>query len=264
MMKKLFSALLVVALVLALAACGNGSSDKPVVNETEPPAETTDAPAQEEPVATDEPEPESESENYSNVIYYVGDDIPAGGYVINCTGTDSVLEVTVFADAESYDSFQSADKFTNGDYRNAVEQYAWADSFLYEGEEFYVGLREGYIILLDDGKCEFTKYDPAATQTIYPGIYVVEEDLNAEKVNIKCTSEYMQVTQFASKDDYLGYHKMSRFTRGEESDAIEKYAASTDFIYTDESTYVNLQDGMVVMVEDGAGERSVAEGPVIN
>lgn len=262
-MKKLFSALLVAVLVLTLAGCGNGSSDKPAINETETLTEPTNA-----PIATDEPEDEaeseSESENYSNVIYYVGDDIPAGGYVINCTGTSSVLEVTVFASAESYDGFQSADKFTNGDYRNAVEQYAWADSFLYEGEEVYVGLREGYIILLDDGKCEFTKYDPAAAQTIYSGIYVVGDDLNAEKVNIKCTSEYMQVTQFASKDDYRGYHQTSRFTHGEESDAIEKYAASSDFIYTDESTYANLQDGMVVMVEDGAGEYSVAEGPVIN
>lgn len=262
-MKKLICTLLIAALVLPLAGCGNGFSDKPVINKTETLAETTDAPEPEETTA-DEPESENESENYSNVIYYAGDDIPAGGYVINCTGTNSVLEVTVFADAENYNGFQSTDKLTNGDYRNAVEQYAWADSFLYQGEDVYVGLREGAIILLDDGKCEFTKYDPAAAQTIYPGIYVVGEDLNAEKINIKCTSEYMQVTQFASKDDYLGYHKMSRFTRGEESDAIEKYASSSDFIYTDESTYVNLQDGMVVMVEDGAGEYSVAEGPVIN
>lgn len=262
MMKKLLSTLLVVALALVLAACGNDSSDKPVVSETETLAETTDAPDQEEPAATEETE--SESENYSNVVYYVGDDIPAGGYVINCTSTNSALEVTVFASAENYDDFQSADKFTNGKYRNAVEQYAWADFSLYEGEEVYVGLREDYIILLDDGKCEFTKYDPAAAQTIYSGIYVVGEDLNAEKVNIKCTSEYMQVTQFAGKEDYLGYHKMSRYTHGEESDAIEKYAASTDSIYTDESTYANLQDGMVIMVEDGAGDYSAAEGPIIN
>ena len=262
MKTKLILALLAAALPLALAACGNGSSDKPVIHETEALAETADTSGQDEPAAADEAEDESES--YSNVVYSVGDDIPAGGYVVTCTGTDSVLEVTVFAGEESYDGFQGADKFTVGDYSSAVEQYAWANFFLDEGEAAYVGLREGYIILLDAGKCEFTKYDPAAAQTIYPGIYVVGEDLSPEKVNIKCTSEYMQVTQFASKDDYLGYHKTSRFTVGEESDAIEKYAASTDFIYADESTYANLQDGMVIMVEEGSGEYSAAEGPVIH
>lgn len=259
MMKKLFTALLAAAMALALAACGSGS-DKPVINETGALAETAADAGQEDSAAPEE----AEEENYSNVVYTVGDEIPAGGYVVTCTGTSSVLEVTVFASQESYDDFQSADKFTNGDYRNAVEQYAWADSFLYEGEEFYVGLREGYIILLDEGRCEFTKYDPADGQTIYPGIYVVGEDLSAGKVNIKCTSEYMQVTQFADRDDYLGYHQTSRFTVGEESDAIEKYAVTSDFISADEITYANLQDGMVVMVEEGAGDCSAAEGPVIN
>lgn len=260
MKTKLILALLAAAAMPVLAACGNAPSDRPVINETKALTERANADQEE----TNAEETEEESGDYSNVVYRTGDDIPAGGYVVTCTGTSSVLDVTVFADEESYDSFQGADKFTVGDYRNAVEQYAWANFFLDEGEDAYVGLRDGYIILLDQGRCEFTKYDPTASQTIYPGIYVVGEDLNAEKVNIKCTSEYMQVTQFASKDDYLGYHGTDRFTVGEESDAIEKYALSSDFISTDESTYADLQDGMVVMVEEGAGECSVAEGPVIH
>ena len=60
------------------------------------------------------------------------------------------------------------------------------------------------------------------------------------------------------------YHKTSRFTIGEESDAIDQYAETTDFIYTDDSTYANLQDGMVIMAEEGAGDYSVADGPIIN
>lgn len=259
MKAKLISALLAAAMTLALAGCGSGRSDKPVINESEALPEVPAAAEQEASAA-----PEDESETFSNVVYCVGDDIPAGGYVVTCTGTDSVLEATVFAGRESYDGFQSADKFTVGDYSSAVEQYAWADLFLYEGESAYIGLREGYFILLDAGRCEFTKYDPAAARTVYPGIYVVGEDLSAGKIDVKCTSDYMQVTQFASRDDYLGYHKTSRFTVGEESDAIEKYAAATDFVYRDESTYASLQDGMVVMVEDGAGEYAAAEGPVIN
>lgn len=250
--------LLIAALVFSLAACGNSSSDKPVINEPE----TSDPPEQEESTAAGETG--EESKNFSNVVYYVGDDIPVGSYVVNCTSTDSALEVMVFASEESYDGFQQADKFTNGDYRNAVEQYAWADFKLKQDEAAYVGLREGYILLLDDGQCDFTKYDPTVSQTVYPGIYVVGEDLNVEKINIKCTSENMQVTQFENKDRYLEYHKTSRYTRGEESDAIEKSAKSTDFISTGESTYVNFQDGMVIMIEDGIGEYSVAEGPIIH
>lgn len=256
MKTKLFALLLAAALALGLAACG--SSDGPVINET------TEALTEGDDTAEESSDAGGEAENYSNVIYYAGDDIPVGGYVVSCTGTDSVLEVTVFDSRENYDGFQGADKLTIGDYSGAVERYAWADFFLYEGENAYVGLREGYIILLDGGRCEFTKYDPADEQTIYPGVYVVGEDLSAEKVNIKCTSDYMQVTQFASRDDYLGYHQTSRFTVGEESDAVAKYALSSDFIYTDEATYAALQDGMVVVVEEGAGERSAAEGPVIN
>ena len=254
MKTKLFSVLLAATLVLALAGCG--SSNGPVIHETG---------ALPEQSGTAEQKPASEEETYySNVVYRVGDDIPAGGYVITCTGTPSVLEATVFDSGESYDGFQSADKLTVGDYSSAVEQYAWADFFLYEGENAYVGLREGYVILLDEGRCEFTKYDPAAGRTIYPGVYVVGEDLAAGKIDVKCTSEYMQVTQFGSRDDYLGYHQTSRFTVGEESDAIAKYALSSDFIYTDESTYAALQDGMVLMVEEGAGDYAAAAGPVIN
>lgn len=254
MKARLISALLAAAMLLALTGCAPGSSNKPVINETEALTQSADKASKTAP----------EAENYSNVIYYAGDDIPVGGYVITCTGTDSVLEVTVFADKESYDGFQGADKFTVGDYSGAVEQYAWANFFLYEGENAYVGLRDGYIILLDAGRCEFTKYDPAAAQTIYPGIYVVGEDLAAGKIDIQCTDEYMQVTQFASRDDYTGYHQTSRFTVGEESDAIAKYALSSDFLYADESTYANLQDGMVVMVEEGAGDYAAAAGPVIH
>lgn len=263
-MKKLFGMLLVAVLVLGFAACGNGTADKPVINEPETLTEAEDTSSQVEEPAAENNESSDEAENYSNVVYNVGDDIPVGGYVVTCTGTNSLLEVIVFDSEESYDGFQSAEKFTIGDYSRAVEQYAWADFYRDQDERAYIGLREGYVILLDEGQCEFTKYDPAASQTIYPGIYVVGEDLNADKINIKCTSEYMQVTQFDSKDSYYGYHKTSRFTIGEESDAIDQYAETTDFIYTDDSTYANLQDGMVIMVEEGAGDYSVAEGPIIN
>lgn len=126
------------------------------------------------------------------------------------------------------------------------------------------GVTDGYIILLDNGKCEFSKYDITSSQTLYSGIYVVGEDIGGEKINIKCTSENLQVALFGNKDKYLEYHKSNRFTVGEESDAIEKYSDSTAFVYTDDSTFANLEPGMIMIIEDGVGEYSIDEGPVIN
>lgn len=262
---KILAALFVVAMIFSLTACGGGSSDAPVVkNEPEISTEPTSPMVSPEGTDTTEQETESGSGYYSNKVYYVGEDIPAGGYIVNCTGTDCAMDVVVFASSEDYQSFQNAKKFTVGEYSEAVELNAWANFYLEQDEKAYVGLRDGYIILLDDGRCEFGKYDASVAQTLYSGIYVVGEDINAAKINVKCTSDYLQVTLFESKDKYLEYHKTSRFTVGEESDAIEQYAESTEFIYTDNSTYAKLPDGMVMMVEEGTGEYSVDSGPIIN
>ena len=75
-MKKLISALLIAATMLVLVACGNAPTNKPVINETGIITETVSAPTQDGSAAANGTESESESENYSNVVYYVGDDIP--------------------------------------------------------------------------------------------------------------------------------------------------------------------------------------------
>lgn len=209
-------------------------------------------------------ETEDRETYYSNVVYYVGEDIPADGYIVTCTGTEDWMDVVVFASAEDFDGYQSAEKFTRGEHRNAVELYAWADFSLEQDESVYIGLREGYIILLDDGRCEFTKCDLSTSPTVYAGIYIAGEDISADKIDLKCTGEYLEATLFGSKDDYREYHKMDRYTRGEESDAIEEHAKTTDYVSSDESTYVALEDGMVLMIKEGPGEYSIAEGPVIN
>jgi len=268
MKNKILLVFLAAIMLFSLSACGAGTSDNPEITDdpeiSAKPAETSEPEESPESSETAEPESESGSGNYSNKVYYVGEDIPAGGYVINCTSTDYSMDIIVFASAEDYEGFQHAEKSTVGEFSEAVELHAWANFYLDLDEKVYVGLREGYIILLDDGKCEFNKYDLSTSQTIYSGIYVVGEDIDAEKINILCISDYLKVTLFSGKDRYLDYHKTSRFTIGEESDAIEEYADSTDYIYTDDSTYANLQDGMIMMVEKGTGEYSIDEGPIIN
>ena len=206
-----------------------------------------------EPTETTNSENNSDSEDYSDKVYYVGDDITAGGYVIKCTGTDYAMDAIVFSSEEDYESFQNSDRFTNGEFSRAVELNAWADFSLEKDEEAYIRLNDGYIIFLDNGQCEFNKYDPSISKILYSGIYVIGDDISADKVNMICTSDSLRLTLFFDKDQYLKYHKVDRYTRGEESEAIKKFADSTDFIYTDDSIYADLQEGMIVMVEDGVG-----------
>jgi len=265
---KILSTILVAAMLLSLAACGADTSGGPTLTDgpeiSAEPAKTSETEETPEPSKSAENDNTSDGGYYANKVYYAGEDLPIGGYVINCTGTDYSMDVVIFASTEDYEDFQSAEKFTVGEYRQAVETYAWANFYLEQDEKTYVGLREGYIILLDGGRCEFSEYDPSDSQTIYPGIYVVGEDIGEEKINIRCDSDYLNMTLFDSRDNYLNYHKTDRFTYGEESDAIEKYAASVTYAQKDDSAYANLQEGMIMMIEHGMGEYSADEGPIIN
>ncbi len=251
-MRRLFAILLVIITMLSLAACG-GDSEKPIINNEISSTENSPKP--------DNTEAE---EIYSNKVYYVGDDIPAGNYAINCTKSEYGMDILVFESEQKFKDFQGAEQFTVGEYQTAVETHAWANFYVKENEFTYIGLKKGYVILLDDGMCEFNKYDANSSTTIYSGIYVVGEDIAAGNLNIKCTSDRMQVTAFETKDNYVSYHQTSRFTVGEESDAIEKYALSSDYIGKDKVTSVNLKAGMILVVDNGIGEYSVDAGPVIN
>ena len=251
-MKKLFVLLLATIIVLSLAACGS-NSEKPIINNEVNSTENVQKPNNTET-----------EEIYSNKVYYVGDDIPAGNYAINCTKSEYGMDILVFESEQKFKDFQGAEQFTVGEYQTAVETHAWANFYVEENEFAYIGLKKGYVILLDDGMCEFNKYDANLSTTIYSGVYVVGEDIAAGNLNIKCTSDRMQVTVFETKDNYVSYHQTSRFTVGEESDAIEKYALSSDYIGKDKATSVNLKDGMILVVDNGIGEYSVDAGPVIN
>ena len=251
-MKKLFVLLLATIIVLSLAAC-DSNSEKPIINNEVNSTENVQKPNNTET-----------EEIYSNKVYYVGDDIPAGNYAINCTKSEYGMDILVFESEQKFKDFQGAEQFTVGEYQTAVETHAWANFYVEENEFAYIGLKKGYVILLDDGMCEFNKYDANLSTTIYSGVYVVGEDIAAGNLNIKCTSDRMQVTVFETKDNYVSYHQTSRFTVGEESDAIEKYALSSDYIGKDKATSVNLKDGMILVVDNGIGEYSVDAGPVIN
>ena len=256
-MKKLLALILVTFMVLFLVACDFATildRDKPIINDE----------LQTEQNTTEDSEDTVEEKIYSNKIYYVGKDIPAGTYVISCTKSNYGMDAIVFKSKTEYNAFQDANKSTLGNYQAAIEQHAWANFYIEENENAYISLESENIILLDGGMCEFNKHNALSSNVLHTGIYVVGKDINEGSLDIKCTTNYLEVVVFENTKKYTEYHKASRFTNGEESEAIEAYSASIDFIYKDGNTSVNLKDGMILMIDDGTGEYSVDDDPVIN
>lgn len=252
--------LLVIIMMLSLVACSDPSINDDLDNESDQTVETINS----NETSDGEDSSDEEDNIYNNKIYYVGDDISEGSYVVNCTASEYGMDVVVFQSETEYAAFQNAEQFTVGEYSRAIEQNAWIDLHIEENESAYVSLKSGNIILLNKGMCEFSKYDANSSNVLYSGIYFVGEDIPACSIDIRCTTDYLQVVAFDSASDYLTYHKTDRFTIGKESDAIKANASSSDYIYQDGTTSVKLEEGMVLMIDDGIGEYSVDEGPVIN
>lgn len=265
-MKIIFYLALTFSLIISLTACG-GNSDKPIINDNAEIESNQNIETSESDNTSDIKdaggEEDDDDEVYNNKIYYVGDDIAEGNYVVNCTTSEYGMDIVVFQSELEYAAFQNAEQFTVGEYRSAIEQNAWISLYIEVDESVYIGLKEGNIILLDGGMCEFNNYDAIESNVLYPGIYVVGEDIVAGNLDIKGTTDYLQVVVFASVDKYCTYHKTDRSTIGEESDAIEANASSSYYIYGDDTASVKLEDGMVLLIADGIGEYSVDEGPVI-
>lgn len=261
MKNRIIAAVLGLILALSFAAC---SADGPVIHEEATEKSATTVNEQTEADTEDEPEEEPERKPYPEKVYTVGEELPAGKYIVTCTGTDYGMRFIVFSGKTEYEAFLNADQFTNGEYCAAVEKNAWADQYPKEGEDIYVNLQEGNIVLYNLGECEFTKFDPLESQTLYPGVYVVGEDIPAETLNVAYASGYPELDLFTDKDSYLAYHKSDRFTVGEENDAVEQNAASSEYLYEGAGSLLKLEPGMILLVKNGIVTYSVDEGPVIN
>ena len=85
---------------------------------------------------------------------YLSGDIPAGSYMLTCTQLDegyTSLELVVFEDMAAYDEFMACEQFTVGEFQDAVEQCAWSEFYLEEGETYYVNVTDETCLLLDNG-----------------------------------------------------------------------------------------------------------------
>ena len=147
-MRKYLSAILTLIILLALVAC----DAKPLDSE----------PIQSDNIST------SSAGNPSSVsgeghtgsgngipvysgIYTVGDNLDAGSYTLTCTETSYALKVVVFDSIESYNNYYAAERVTNGEESSAIEQNAISDFYIDQDESCYLNLREGMVLMIDDG-----------------------------------------------------------------------------------------------------------------
>ena len=63
----------------------------------------------------------------------------------------------------------------------------------------------------------------------------------------------MQAIVFNNFDTYKSYHQSSRFTGGEESEAIEINALLSEYVYEDNSITLNLKEGNILLIKNGIG-----------
>ena len=89
--------------------------------------------------------------------YFVGNDIEASHYLLDCTETEYSMQVIVFETMEAYKKYHQTSRFTNGEELAAIEQNALYDCYLNTDETVYLNLADGYILLIDDGKGELNE-----------------------------------------------------------------------------------------------------------
>ncbi len=248
-MKKYIVFILGLTFLLSLVGCGS-DDDAAIIKDNIPTTQTVETGNN----------GSSEVELYSDKIFHVGDDIPEGSYVVCCIESNYALEIDVFENEDKFSDFENAEKVSNGDYWRAIEQNALASFYVNKNEFVYINLKVGNVLLLDNGLCEFYRYDVSSSNTLYSGLYVVGEDISANNANIECITSYLKITVFENTDRYLAYHQSKRTSSGEERDAIENNSIYSEFIYKNDIVSIDLEDGMILMLDDGIGEYTTNEG----
>ena len=102
-----------------------------------------------------------------------------------------------------------------------------------------------------------SKLKPASVpEVLYPGVYTAGDDIAAGGVVLTCTetSWSMQAILFESAEDYEAYHASDRDTVGEEMRAIESYALADLELYEDDSGYIGIGKGNVLLITDGTAD----------
>ena len=193
-------------------------------------------------------------EMYSGV-YFVGNGLKSDQYLLTCDEAGYSMQVMIFENMDTYKNYHQTSRFTIGEENDAIEQNALYDDYIYPEETCCLNLKDGYVLFIDGGKGTISKFDSQDNTTqLYSGIYFIGDDLDAAQYSLKCIDSYMQVAVFENIDTYKVYHQASRFTVGEELDAVEQNTISNEYLYADKTVDINLQEGNILLIDGGMGE----------
>ena len=277
-MKKILILVLIIIL-FAFSACASETQtnstpvSQPTVRETNEPVEVEEN-IEEESTSEVESTSINNENNVSSMaitggstlhpgIYVVGKDINEGRYLITCTESDWGMMVILFENEDKYGSYMSSERFTIGEESRAIEQNALVRMEVPEDNSMFVGLLTGMVLKIENGIGQIDELDNlqnlGSDFTIYPGVYFVGRDINIGRYVIKCIEANwgMNAIIFENTDKYRAYKSAEKFTVGEEHRAIELNALVRIEIQEEESMYVGLETGMVLIIRNGVGQASL-------
>lgn len=250
------------ALSISLTACSNST------NET---AQATDSEDKESIIETVTEAVEevfdTKEKTIPKGVYKVGDYIKAGSYMIQNQTEDSYSNIIMFSTEESYDNYVQSDRSTLGKESDAECTYAYQNVFLSNNEETYMNLENGNVIVVEYSEVVLSTIDLSSiidSDQACPfgkALLVVGEDIPSGQYLFECveTDFAGQVTLFETLDSYTSYHTTSRFTVGEESDAIQANAKIDEWLYKDDSFSTYLAEGNIIVIDGGKFKISTME-----
>lgn len=246
-MKKIFCLLMVLVMIFGVAGCGTTS-----VVETENTENTSMVENETEKTSVKK---EDEKKRLFSGVYYIGSDIEPGQYVLKNLESDYSMDILLFETHERYDEYITAPKSTLGEESQAINSFCFHSSYIEYNEEYYLNLKDGNVLSIDDGSGELRKItkDVWAENDIHPrGIYYCSDDIDAGSHEITCAyGDYsLDITIFKSISIYDEYLTSPRSTLGEESEAIDKYAEFFEYLDSGESCHINIQEGCVIVIDD--------------
>ena len=197
-------------------------------------------------------------------VYFVGKDIVPGNYGIKCVSSDYGMSVIVFESEDSYYAYHHSSRFTYGEEDDAIEANASRYDYIYEDNEIALNLHEGNVLRIKEGIGELLSSDPDAvveTETevgnafrLFDGVYVVGKDIDAGGYVITSTGEYgTSFVVFESEEKLADFDAADHFTNGEFGADVEQNAMIDIYVDENKPCYINLQDGMVLMLDNGSG-----------
>lgn len=197
-------------------------------------------------------------------VYFVGDDIVPANYGIKCSSLSNGIGVIVFDSEDSYYAYFHSSRFTNGEENDAIEANASQNEYIYKDKEIALNLHEGNVLLIKNGIGELVLSNSGEaidketviddTVNLFDGNYIVGKDIDVGSYMFTSTGEYgTRFIVFKSKEKLADFEAADHFTNGEFGADVEQNAMIDIYVHNGEQCYINLQDGMVLMLNNGSG-----------